>query len=153
MRKILYIDGMKNLLLLLLVSVLMNGCKTNDEILTEKEVFEVIDKFDEGWKNKNAVLVDSVLSQHYVYFTQSGQTFNRPNLIATAGSDIYKLQTMERENFTIMLEGNTAVVNTIWKGKGFYHGEEFNDKQRCSITIVKHKGVVKILAEHCTPIK
>jgi outer membrane lipoprotein-sorting protein len=144
---------MKNLLLLLLVSVLLNGCKNNDEILTEKEVFAVIDKFDEGWKNKKADLVDSVLSEHYVYFTQSGQTFNRPNLISTAGSDIYKLQTMERENFTIMLEGNTAVVNTIWKGKGFYHGEQFNDKQRCSITIVKHKGVVKILAEHCTPIK
>ena len=108
---------MKNLLLLLLVSVLLNGCKNNDEILTEKEVFAVIDKFDEGWKNKNADLVDSVLSEHYVYFTQSGQTFNRPNLISTAGSDIYKLQTMERENFTIMLEGNTAVVNTIWKCK------------------------------------
>ena len=77
---------MKNLLSLILISILMNGCKNNDEILTEKEVFAVIDKFDEGWKNKNADLVDSVLSEHYVYFTQSGQTFNRPNLISTAGS-------------------------------------------------------------------
>jgi hypothetical protein len=60
---------------------------------------------------------------------------------------------MEREQLTIQLEGNAAVVNTIWKGKGLYHGEDFNDKQRCSITIVKHNGQVKILAEHCTPIK
>lgn len=98
-------------------------------------------------------MVDSVLSNHYVYFTQSGQIFNRSALIITAGSSVYQLQTMGRENLTMQLEGNTAVVNTIWKGKGFYHGEQFNDKQRCSITIVKHKGLVKILAEHCTPIK
>jgi hypothetical protein len=113
----------------------------------------VIGKFDEGWKNKNEVLVDSVLSEHYVYFTQSGYTFDRPKLVATAGSDVYTLQNMERENFVVQIEGNTAVVSTIWKGEGYYHGEQFNDRQRCSVTIVKHNGIVKILAEHCTPIK
>jgi hypothetical protein len=122
-------------------------------VLTEKEVFDVINKFDVGWRTKNASIVDSVLSEQYLYFTQSGHTFNRVNLLATAGSEVYQLQTMEREQLTIQLEGNAAVVNTIWKGKGLYHGEDFNDKQRCSITIVKHNGQVKILAEHCTPIK
>lgn len=121
--------------------------------LTETEVMAVVSKFDEGWKNKNKALVDSVLSEHYLYFTQSGHTFNRPNLVETAGSEVYTLQNMERESQTILLEGNTAVVNTVWKGKGMYHGEAFNDKQRCSITIVKHDGKVKILSEHCTPIQ
>lgn len=121
--------------------------------LTEQEVMDVIQQFDEGWKNKQKDRVDSVLSPQYLYFTQSGNTFNRARLVETAGSDVYQLQTMERESFTIQLEGNTAVVNTIWNGKGFYHGEAFNDRQRCSITIVKHEGEVRILAEHCTPIK
>lgn len=114
---------------------------------------EVVQHFDEGWKNKQKERVDSVLSPQYLYFTQSGNTFDRVRLVETAGSDVYQLQTMERESFTIQLEGNTAVVNTIWKGKGFYHGEAFNDRQRCSITIVKHEGKVRILAEHCTPIR
>ena len=144
---------MKKLTSILLLTILITGCIRREEILTEKEVFAVIDKCDEGWKNKNATLVDSVLSSQYVYFTQSGYTFDRPKLVATASSTIYTLQTMERENLTIQIESNTAVVNTIWKGKGYYHGEIFNDKQRCSITIVKHKGIVKILAEHCTQIK
>jgi hypothetical protein len=121
--------------------------------LTEAEVMQVIHNFDEGWKNKQKDRVDSVLSVRYIYFTQSGNTFDRARLVETAGSDVYQLQTMERESFTIQLEGNTAVVNTIWKGKGFYHGEAFNDRQRCSITIVKHEGKVRILAEHCTPIR
>jgi hypothetical protein len=127
--------------------------KNIEEVLTEEEVLAVINKFDEGWKNKNKAIVDSVLSEHYVYFTQSGYTFNREKLVATAGSDVYTLQNMERENFIVQLDGNAAVVNTIWKGEGYYHGEQFSDRQRCSVTIVKHKGKVKILAEHCTPIK
>jgi hypothetical protein len=113
----------------------------------------VIERFDAGWQNKKPDLVDSVLSRNYTYFTQSGNTFDRNSLIATAGSKTYTLQTMQREEVTIHLDGNTAVVNTIWSGQGFYHGQEFNDRQRCSITIVKHKKQVRILAEHCTPIK
>lgn len=144
---------MKKLSILLLLFYFFSSCKSKDEVLTEKEVFDVINKFDLGWRTKNASIVDSVLSDQYLYFTQSGHTFNRMNILATAGSDVYQLQTMEREQLTIQLEGNAAVINTIWKGKGLYHGEEFNDKQRCSITIVKHKGKVRILAEHCTPIK
>ena len=144
---------MKKLSIIFLLFYLFSSCKSKDEVLTEKEVFDVINKFDLGWKTKNPSIVDSVLSEQYLYFTQSGHTFNRVNLLATAGSEVYQLQTMEREQLTIQLEGNAAVVNTIWKGKGLYHGEDFNDKQRCSITIVKHDGKVKILAEHCTPIK
>jgi hypothetical protein len=142
-------------LLLLITSLLYSACKNNnaEDLLTEKEVIAVMDKFDQGWKEKNAALVDSVLSPHYLYFTQSGKTFNRASIVATAGSSDYSLQTMERDNLTIQLEGNTAVVNTIWKGKGAYHGENFDDRQRCSVTIVKLNGQVRILAEHCTPIR
>ncbi len=124
-----------------------------EAVLTEAEVLKVIERFDAGWQNKDPRIVDSVLSSKYLYFTQSGNTFDRASLIATAGSKEYSLQTMKREEVTIQLDGNTAVVNTIWSGKGFYHGQQFDDRQRCSITIVKHRKQVRILAEHCTPIK
>jgi hypothetical protein len=128
------------------------GCRP-EPVLTEAEVMKVIERFDAGWQYKDSRIVDSVLSSHYLYFTQSGSTFDRASLIATSGSQAYTLQTMRREEVTIQLDGNTAVVNTIWSGKGLYHGQEFNDRQRCSITIVKHRKQVRILAEHCTPIK
>lgn len=128
------------------------SCRKKD-IITKEEVIAVINKFDEGWENKNGKLVDSVLSSQYIYFTQSGNTFDRASLVKTASSAEYKLQTMERQQLTIQIEGNTAVVNTVWQGKGSYHGEKFDDNQRCSITIVKNNGKVSILSEHCTPIK
>ena len=137
---------------IILAAFLSIGCSP-EPVLTEAEVMAVIEQFDAGWRNKNPAKVDSVLSPHYLYFTQSGNTFDRNSLVATAGSQTYTLQTMKREEVTIQLDGNTAVVNTIWSGQGFYHGQEFNDRQRCSITIVKHKKQVRILAEHCTPIQ
>ncbi len=138
----------------ILLVVLAVSCKSKTtSALTEQEVLNVIRRFDEGWKNKNASEVDAVLSSRYLYFTQSGNTFDRANLVKTAESSVYLLQTMERENFTMQIEGNTAVVNTVWKGKGSYHGENFDDNQRCSITVVKVNDEVKILAEHCTPIR
>jgi len=142
-------------LLFILFTLVVLSCSRapRETTLQEAEVLAVIASFDKGWQEKNAVLVDSVLSEHYVYFTQSGNAFDRSGLIATAGSDVYTLQSMERESQTMQIEGNTAVVNTVWKGQGIYHGEAFNDRQRCCITIVKHNGKVKILAEHCTPIK
>lgn len=144
---------MKKILIAIFCTATIVACKPKESPLTEEEVTAVINKFDEGWRNKNAQKVDSVISEKYLYFTQSGHTFDRKSLLNTAESNVYQLQTMEREAQTILLEGNTAVVNTVWTGKGSYHGEDFNDRQRCSITIVKNNGQVRILSEHCTPIK
>jgi hypothetical protein len=144
---------MKKIIITFSCIALIVACKPKESPLTEEEVTTVINKFDEGWKNKDSKKVDSVISEKYLYFTQSGHTFDRNSLLATAGSNVYQLQTMEREAQTILIEGNTAVVNTVWTGKGSYHGEDFNDRQRCSITIVKNNGQVRILSEHCTPIK
>ena len=144
---------MNKCILWISLSVLLSGCRSAEDMLTQQEVTAIMDQFDKGWKEKKPALVDSALSTHYLYFTQSGKTFSRDALIATAGSEIYSLQDMSREQISIQIDGNAAVVNTVWSGKGMYHGESFDDKQRCSVTIIKHRGKVKILSEHCTPIR
>lgn len=145
---------MKKLAIACLLTITAFSCaKKQKDVLTEAEVNAVIDKFDNGWKNKQGAVVDSVLSPQYIYYTQSGKTFDREGIVATAASDVYKLERMARQKRNIRIDGNTAVVNTTWEGKGVYYGTAFNDTQRCSITIVKHNGDVRILAEHCTPIK
>ena len=121
--------------------------------ITDKEVITAINKFDDGWEYKNLKAVDSVLSPAYIYFTQSGGTFSRDSVVATAGESDYSLQDMSRSEFAITLYGNTAIVSTRWKGKGIYRGTPFNEDQRCSIVLVKKNNKVEILSEHCTPIK
>jgi Domain of unknown function (DUF4440) len=144
---------MKVFYVLIFVNVVLAACRPAGDVLTLQEVTTVMNQFDKGWKEKVPALVDSVLSPHYLYFTQSGRTFTRAALLATAGSQVYSLQNMSREQISVDIDGNAAVVNTIWSGKGVYHGENFDDRQRCSVTIVKHQGKVKILSEHCTPIR
>ena len=94
---------------ILMITFFSQSCQQK-EILTREEVIAAIQRFDQGWKNKNPAEVDTVLSPSYVYFTQSGGTFDRKNIIYTAGSSDY-------------------------------------------ITIIKNKGKVEILSEHCTLIK
>ncbi|HEV7780508.1 MAG TPA: nuclear transport factor 2 family protein [Chitinophagaceae bacterium] len=137
--------------LALLIPVIIS-CN-QQETLTREEVLAAIGAFDNGWKNKNAATVDSVLAPSYIYFTQSGGIFDRNNIVHTAGSSDYRLDSMKRQQFDIKIEGNTAVVNTIWYGRGIYFGSPFDDLQRCSITVIKQDGKVEILSEHCTLVK
>jgi hypothetical protein len=148
-----YICRMRKLLILaILFTVLFSSCRKR-QLLTEQEVLDVINRFDEGWKNKNLKLVDSVLAPPYIYFTQSGGLFSREGVVKTAGSDEYKLDSVWRHAIEVKLYENTAVVTTRWEGKGIYRGVPFNEDQRCSIIIIKTNNKVQILSEHCTPIK
>jgi len=143
-----FLSGVLVLLLICFVS-----CTQTQSPLTREEVIAVIKRFDEGWKNKDLKKVDSVLAPSYIYFTQSGGIFARENLVQTAGSPDYTLDTFERSHYFVELFENTAVVSTKWVGKGAYIGVPFDEIQRCSLTIIKANGKVEILTEHCTPIK
>ena len=140
-----------NILIFLLAATAFCSCNKNE--ITKEEVIDAIQKFDNGWEHKNLHTVDSVLSPSYVYFTQSGGTFSRDSVVATAGESAYTLHDMSRRELVITLDGCTAIASTRWKGKGTYRGVPFDEDQRCSITLVKKDGKVEILSEHCTPIK
>lgn len=139
----------------LFISLVLSAvsCRNRKDLLTEQEAVRVIERFDEGWNNKNFKLVDSVLAPEYIYFTQSGGVFSRDSLVQTAGSSSYQLSRSFRSAFVVHLNGNVAIVSTRWEGVGTYRGVPFNEDQRCSITVIKNKGKVQILTEHCTPIK
>ncbi|CAN5727623.1 hypothetical protein BH11BAC3_BH11BAC3_31160 [soil metagenome] len=143
---------MKFIQIFLLAVIVCASC-TKQAPLTNEEVIAVIKKFDEGWMQKNLKAVDSVLAPAYIYFTQSGGTFSRRNLVETAGSTDYTLEKMNRLEYYVQLDENTAIVSTRWQGKGIYKGVPFDEDQRCSVTVVKANNKVEILSEHCTPIR
>lgn len=121
--------------------------------LSKAEVVELILKFGYGWEDKLLPTVDSVLGNRYIYFTQSGGLFSCDSVVATAGEAGYTLNNMSRATVDIDLYGNTAVVNTRWKGKGRYRNIPFGEDQRCSIVIVKENNKIDIVLERYTPIK
>ena len=138
--------------LYLILTVMILSCG-RPEAITAEEAAAAIDRFDQAWYQKDSTAVDSILAPYYISFTQSGGVFDRANLVRTAGSPSYRLESMNRDQVSIVIQGNTAVVNTIWTAKGIYNDTEFNDRQRCSVTLVKQGGKVSILSEHCTPVR
>ena len=66
---------MKRYLFAVFASSIFGSCKSKLPTLTEAEVRNVINRFDDGWDHKNMNEVDSVLAPAYVYFTRSGGTF------------------------------------------------------------------------------
>ena len=144
---------MKIFIISIFIMLAFASCKPTQPPLTREEVINAIRQFDAGWKNKDLKAVDSVLAPNYIYFTQSGGTFSRDSVVATAGSPTYSLESVNRSAFYVQLYDNIAIVSTRWQGKGIYHGKPFDEDQRCSLTISKLNGKVEILSEHCTPIK
>jgi ketosteroid isomerase-like protein len=144
---------MKRYILYMFFLQVLNSCEQKPDAITEDEATRVINKFDEGWQNKNLHTVDSVLAPAYVYFTKSGSTFSRDSVVATAGELSYALTDMSRTEFVVTLYGNTAIVSTRWKAKGSYRGTPFDEDQRCSVVVIKRDDKVEILSEHCTPIR
>lgn len=126
---------------------------TDNQNLTEQEVINTIKQFDQGWEFKRMGAVDSALSPSYVYFTQSGNIFCRDSVVATAGENNYLLRDMNRSEIEVTITGNTAIVSSRWKGEGTYRGSVFKEDQRCSLVLIKTNSRVRILSEHCTPIK
>jgi len=139
--------------ILVFITLGVVSCKKKQSLLTKAEAIDVIKRFDEGWKNKKLKTVDSVLAPSYIYFTQSGGLFSRSNMVETAGSADYTLDSCNRMEYYVELYENTAVVSTRWLGKGMYNGVYFNEDQRCSFAIIKSNNKVEILSEHCTPIR
>ena len=90
----------KHILFFLLMVIALNSCKQKPSPLTEEEVINVINKFDDGWRNKNMDAVDTALSPGYVYFTQSGGIFSRDSVVATAGEATYSLENMSRSEWS-----------------------------------------------------
>jgi hypothetical protein len=147
---------MKKIQIFVLIGLLFYSCDQESKTLnplTEDESINIIKKFDKGWDKKDMRIIDSVLSPSYLYFTQSGGIFSRDSVVATAGESSYKLNQVSRSEFEVTLSGNTAVVSTRWKGKGSYRGNAFDEDQRCSVIVIKEGDRVRILSEHCTPIK
>jgi hypothetical protein len=146
---------MKKILILSFITgaITQLSCNHKEDKLTAKDIQAVISRFDKGWFKKDTLAVDSALAANYIYFTQSGGTYDRQNVLKTAASEEYVLDHYSREEISYRIEGNTAIVNTVWIGTGTYRGKPFADTQRCSITVIKSEGKAQILSEHCTVIR
>jgi hypothetical protein len=117
------------------------------------EVADFISHYDDLWSRRDTTGMKEAMAENYIYFTSVGSTTDRNKIISWfTPADKYKVDSAMRSEISVTINGNTAVVSSRWVGSGSFDGERFRDDQRCSLTILKEKGRLKLISEHCTQI-
>lgn len=144
---------------LLVFAVFCFGCNERFEkpplenALTEKEVRNFINDYDNMWAKRDTTALKEAMADNYIYFTSVGSTTDRKKILGWfVPADKYKVDTAVRSEIDVTIHGNTAIVSSRWIGSGSFDGEKFRDDQRCSLTIQKENGKMKLISEHCTQI-
>ena len=150
---------MKKTLFAFVIMVFCFGCNersaqpANENLLTEKEVKDFVKHYDDLWAKRDTTGMKEAMAEGYVYFTSVGSTTDRNKIISWfTPADKYKVDTAIRTEITVTIHGNIAIVSSRWVGSGSFDGEKFSDDQRCSLTIQKEMGKLKLISEHCTQI-
>jgi len=119
---------------------------------SDKQIDDLIQRYDAAWLKKDVVAVDRVLAPQYIYFTSEGKINDRRSTFDFLQKASHKLDRSERTEIEIHRAGSTAVVSSRWIGTGSYDGKPINDDQRCGIVLSQSKGRWLIVSEHCTQI-
>jgi len=150
---------MRKYILLFVVIGFMIACsdhekeKTTKDKITEKEVTDFIKHYDDLWAKRDTIGMKKAIAENYIYFSSTGNTTTRDRIISWfTPADKYKVDSAIRSEISVNINDNTAVVSSRWVGGGSFDGEKFKDDQRCSLTIQKVNGEVKLISEHCTQI-
>jgi len=150
---------MRKYILLLIVTGSILACtdhekeKAGDNKMTEKEVTEFIKHYDDLWAKRDTAGMKTTMAENYIYFSSTGNTTTRDRIISWfSPADKYKVDSAIRSEIIVTINNNIAVVSSRWIGSGSFDGEKFKDDQRCSLTIQKVNGELKLVSEHCTQI-
>ena len=142
-------DCLKSLLLPLVAGALLSVGPT----LSEREVTSFIAEYDRASLQKDTVALERMMGERYVYFSSKGATLDKRHILGWySPAHTYVTDVGKRSEVQIAITGSVAVVGTHWQGSGSFDGQKFTDDQRCSLTIAKEQGALRLLAEHCTQI-
>ncbi len=144
----------------LIIVLLIASCKPSTtkpidaSLVTEQEVKDFITAYDRAWEDRDALKMKEMMDEKYIYFSSTGSTTTREKILGWfTPADKYKMDTAYRNEISIILNGNTAVVSTHWVGNGTFGDMKFNDDQRCGLVIQKLNGKLKLISEHCVQIE
>ena len=154
----LFVKQLKNAWLIQVILICIscggNRAKPMDAgLLTEAEVKDFVQAYDKAWESRDTIAMKELMDEKYIYFSSTGSTTGRSNIIGWfTPADKYKVDTAYRDQVNIIINGNTAIVNSHWVGHGSFGTEKFDDDQRCGLVIQKLNGKLKIISENCVQI-
>src|SRR5688572_8454686 len=108
---------MKSLLIVAILSI--SSCKqppSQDDVITEQEALDFIQKYDVAWNSKDSVTVNNLLGNSYLYFDSKGGLTTRQRTVEIVGAPYYRVLSAKRSKIEVFTHGNVATVSSHWVG-------------------------------------
>ena len=115
------------------------------------ELHDLSDRWFRAWLAKDAVTVELLVADDYVYISPNGMVLDRQATLAVVRSPSYRLDHGTRTKIVVRAVGqDAAVVRHHYQGAGSFEGNSFMDDQQCVMVWEKHEGEWRLVMEQCS---
>ena len=115
------------------------------------EVQGLSESWFQAWLDKDAVTVERLMAEDYLYIAPGGAVLDRQAIMAIIRSPSYRLEQGKRSEVVVRALGPEAAVERHrYQGSGSFEGTAFTDDQRGVMIWEKHAGVWRLVFEQCS---
>ena len=118
----------------------------------EDAVHKIIDEIVAAEDRNDADALDRLYVADYTFVTPFGQVWSKAKYLGLMRSGDLKSGSYSRDEESIRLYGDTAIVIYRSTAQGTLKGETFNSQRRVTTVLMKQDGVWRALGRQSTPI-
>ena len=118
-----------------------------------QEIERLHQRWLEAWLDKDADLIDRVMTPEYVYIAPNGAVLDRATILGIVKSPTYRLERAPKSAKKIVeLAPDAAALIHHSRGSGSFQGRAFRDDFRVTSIFVKRGRAWQIGFEQASPV-
>ena len=115
------------------------------------EVQGLSESWFQAWLDKDAVTVERLMAEDYLYIAPGGAVLDRQAIMAIIRSPSYRLEQGKRSEVVVRALGPEAAMERHrYQGSGSFEGTAFTDDQRGVMIWEKQAGTWRLVFEQCS---
>ena len=118
----------------------------------EEAVHKAVDEIVAAIDRNDADAFDRLSTVDYTFVNPAGKVWNKKQYLELIRSGTLKVESYTRDEESIRLYGNTAVVIYRSTPKGTFKGQELSNERRVTTILVKEEGRWLTAGRQSTPI-
>jgi uncharacterized protein (TIGR02246 family) len=131
-----------------------DGNRPRKENGVTSELEELNERWNRAWLEKDAVTVERLMADDYVYVAPTGQAQSREAILGVIRSPGYRLHHWTRTNVVVRMLGDAAAfIRHRGKGEGEFEGKPFKEDNTLVMVCARVDGEWQVVMEQCTANK
>ena len=135
------------------ITLMMVGQTTGSANPDEEAVRKIEDEFAAAYGRNDAETLDRLWASDYTFVNPAGQVLTKAQRLAMLRSGELKIESYNRDDESIRVYGDTAVVTYRSTVKAQRNGTDISSQRRVITVLVKREGRWQAVAQQSTGIK